>query len=177
MGQGVDPGRGNDRLAQAFAAEGTQVLLLGEAVDRGAYLFVDRAEPQNEQGLREAVRNERGVHLGGYEPPDGEALGTRLRVFRQFQDDAPPTTSRSSTLPTMPILALHHNWGSNTRNGSGVMNKPPLLVVACNFDAKPPILSLTSQLSAYAVKRFGGRCGKRELGAVRGHLRDTGDGD
>jgi len=38
--------------------------------------------------------------------------------------------------------ALHHNWGSNTRSGSRIMNKPPLLVVACNFGAKPVWSSL-----------------------------------
>ena len=33
--------------------------------------------------------------------------------------------------------ALHHNSGSDTRGGSSGLNKPPLLVVACNFGARP----------------------------------------
>ncbi len=33
--------------------------------------------------------------------------------------------------------ALHQKSGSDTRGGSSVLNKPPLLVVACNFGAKP----------------------------------------
>src|SRR4051812_3603110 len=34
-------------------------------------------------------------------------------------------------------LALHQKSGSDTRGGRSALNKPPLLVVACNFGAKP----------------------------------------
>jgi hypothetical protein len=47
MGQGVEEGgKSNDRLAEV-AAEGTQSLL-AKATDRGAYLFMDRAEQEDE---------------------------------------------------------------------------------------------------------------------------------
>ena len=36
-----------------------------------------------------------------------------------------------------PLGALHKNSGPDTRNGSSLLNKLPLLVVYCNFDAKP----------------------------------------
>jgi hypothetical protein len=45
---------------------------------------VDRPEPQAEQGLREADRNERGVRLGGYDASDGKTIGSLMRLFRRF---------------------------------------------------------------------------------------------
>ncbi len=36
-------------------------------------------------------------------------------------------------------MALHQKSGSDTRDGSLVLNKLPLLVVACNFGAKPGV--------------------------------------
>ena len=38
-----------------------------------------------------------------------------------------------------PEEALHQKSGSATTGGSSVLNKPPLLVVACNFGARPPV--------------------------------------
>ena len=43
-----------------------------------------KAGQEDEQGLREANRDERGVHLGSDVASDSEALGPCLRVFRQF---------------------------------------------------------------------------------------------
>jgi hypothetical protein len=34
-------------------------------------------------------------------------------------------------------VALHKKLGSDTRDGGLLLNKPPLLVVACNLCAKP----------------------------------------
>ena len=45
---------------------------------------MDRPEPQAEQGLREADRNERGVRLGGYDASDGKTIGSLMRLFRRF---------------------------------------------------------------------------------------------
>ena len=58
---------------------------LGEEMGSRANVLVDRAEPQAEQGLREADGHERGVRLRGYEPPkSGEEIGSLMRLFRQF---------------------------------------------------------------------------------------------
>jgi len=40
----------------------------------------------------------------------------------------------SNSIPTE--VALHQKSGSYTRGGSSTLNKPPLLVVACNFGAR-----------------------------------------
>jgi hypothetical protein len=55
-----------------------------EAMGGGEDVLVARAEPQAEQGLREADRNERSVRLGGYDAPDGETIGPLMRLFRRF---------------------------------------------------------------------------------------------
>src|SRR5215218_5510695 len=47
----------------------------------GAYLLLDRPQPSDEQGLREAHRDERGTHLHCYEPPNGEEIGWLVRLF------------------------------------------------------------------------------------------------
>jgi hypothetical protein len=44
---------------------------------------VDLSEQTDEQGLREAHRDERSIHLRGDEPPDGEAIGSLMRLFGQ----------------------------------------------------------------------------------------------
>src|SRR5829696_2704366 len=53
----------------------------------GAHLLVVGAEPQDEQRLRKAVRNERSVHPRGDDTSDGEASGTQMRLFRRFRTD------------------------------------------------------------------------------------------
>ena len=50
----------------------------------GADDFVDMSEPEDEQGLRKAVRDGRGVHVRGDDAPYGEAVGPLVRLFRQF---------------------------------------------------------------------------------------------
>src|SRR5215218_11201409 len=49
----------------------------------GAYLLLDRPQPTDEQGLREAHRDQRSVHLRGAEPPNGEEIGSLMRLFAQ----------------------------------------------------------------------------------------------
>ena len=39
------------------------------------------AEPQDEQGLRKAVRSERSVHPRGDDTSDGEASGAQMRLL------------------------------------------------------------------------------------------------
>src|SRR5829696_10526149 len=41
-------------------------------------------EQEDEQGLREAARELGSLHLRGYQPPDGEAIGPLMRLFGQF---------------------------------------------------------------------------------------------
>jgi transposase len=48
-------------------------------------VFLDGPEQEDEQGLRKANRDKRGVHLRGDESPDGEEIGPLVRVFGQFQ--------------------------------------------------------------------------------------------
>src|SRR5215210_549375 len=50
----------------------------------GGHLLVVGAEPQDEQRLRKAVRNERSVHPRGDDTSDGEALSSLMRLFGQF---------------------------------------------------------------------------------------------
>ena len=45
---------------------------------------MDRPEPQAEQGLGEADSHKRGVRLCGDEPPNGEEIGSLMRLFRRF---------------------------------------------------------------------------------------------
>jgi hypothetical protein len=54
------------------------------SVGRREDVFLDRAEQEDEQGLRAANRHERGVHLRGHDPGDGEAFGSCSVVFGQF---------------------------------------------------------------------------------------------
>jgi hypothetical protein len=61
--------------------------LLAEEVDRRAHLFLAIPEQQDEQRLREAAGERRSVHLRCYEPPDGEEIGSFMRLFGQFQSE------------------------------------------------------------------------------------------
>src|SRR5215212_9366627 len=54
------------------------------AVGGRAHIFVVGTEQTDEQGLRKASRDERGVCLRGDESLDGEALGSLVRLFRRF---------------------------------------------------------------------------------------------
>ena len=49
-----------------------------------ADIFLNGSEQENEQGLREANRDQGGVHLRGDESPDGEKAGPIVRLFGQF---------------------------------------------------------------------------------------------
>ena len=49
----------------------------------GAHVCLAFAQPAHEQGLREAVRDERGVRLRGDDSADGEAVGPCLGLFGQ----------------------------------------------------------------------------------------------
>jgi hypothetical protein len=45
---------------------------------------MDRAKPQDEQGLRESPADRGGVHVRGDDALDGEAVGPLMSLLRQF---------------------------------------------------------------------------------------------
>ena len=55
----------------------------------GEDLFMAWPEQEDEQGLRASAGDWRSVYLRGDEPPDGEEIGSLMRVFRQFQREVP----------------------------------------------------------------------------------------
>ena len=50
-----------------------------------AHFLLAGPEPPDEQGLRKASRDERGVGLRGDESLDGEAFGSLMNLLRQFR--------------------------------------------------------------------------------------------
>src|SRR5215208_7014401 len=72
-----------NRLAEAYAT--TRVSSLTSQVGSRAHLLLDRPQPTDEQGLRETCRDERGIHLRGDEPPDGEETDPFMRLFGRSQ--------------------------------------------------------------------------------------------
>ena len=82
--------------AQEWAKEGKKVdwqklmpprgyVALPRQVGGGAHLLVALSEQEDEQGLREALRERGGVRLRGHDPFDGEAPGPCLRISKQFR--------------------------------------------------------------------------------------------
>jgi hypothetical protein len=45
------------------------------------------SEQEAEQGLREAAGKRRSLYLRSYEPPDGQEIGSLMRLFGQFQHE------------------------------------------------------------------------------------------
>src|SRR5215216_8045087 len=83
MGEGVQQRRGRHRFGEAYAGDGPETLL-AEKMDSGAHLRMVGPEQEAEQRLREAAGERRSFHLRSHESPDGEEIGTLMRVFRQF---------------------------------------------------------------------------------------------
>src|SRR5215211_2265273 len=82
LGTGMGQGGQEDRLAVADAAAGVRGF--ASAVGGGAHLLLVRAEQEDEQGLREALRERGGLRLRGNDTAHGEATGTWLRISKQF---------------------------------------------------------------------------------------------
>jgi hypothetical protein len=59
------------------------------------------SEPQDEQGLREVVRHQRGVRLRGDGTFDAEALSSLMRLFGQFLEEffSETRSTEGSNLP------------------------------------------------------------------------------
>jgi transposase len=83
VGQGVGQGGPRDRLAKADAA--ARVRGFAEEVGGGDDLLVALSEQEDEQGLREAVRQRGSVRLRGHDSPHGEEVGPYLRISKQFR--------------------------------------------------------------------------------------------
>src|SRR5215213_6462105 len=83
LGQGVYQRRGEDGLGEVHASVG----LPGAAskVGGGEDDSLDRPEQEDEQGLREAVRQRGSVRLRGNDTFDGEEVSPCLRISKQFQ--------------------------------------------------------------------------------------------
>ncbi len=47
-----------------------------------------RPEPEDEQGLREALRKRGSVRVRGHDPADGEAVGSWLSTFHTVSEGA-----------------------------------------------------------------------------------------
>src|ERR671916_236895 len=82
MDRGVGQGRREGRLAEAHAAEGLSGI--AKEVCSGADILLVGPQQTDEQGLRNAVRQRRNVRLRSHDSSNGEAVGTCLRVSRQF---------------------------------------------------------------------------------------------
>src|SRR5215218_2465173 len=83
LGTGMGQGGQEDRLAEADAAAGVRGSAL--AVGGRAHLLLVRAEQEDEQGLREALRQRGSFRLRGNDTAHGEAIGTWLRISKQFR--------------------------------------------------------------------------------------------
>ena len=66
------------------------------------YLLVVGAEQEAEQGLREATRERRSLHLHSDEPPYGEEIGTLVRLFGQFRKECSPKFAAGACIA--PVL-------------------------------------------------------------------------
>src|SRR5215216_4549721 len=82
LGTGMGQGGQEDRLAEADAAAGVRGS--ASAVGGRAHLLLVRAEQEDEQGLREALRQRGSFRLRGNDTAHGEAIGTWLRISKQF---------------------------------------------------------------------------------------------
>src|SRR5215203_2894548 len=82
VGRGVGQGGSKGRLAKADAA----ARLYGSTpqVVSGKDLLVALSEQEDEQGLREAVRQRGSVRLRGNDTSHGEEIGPCLRISKQF---------------------------------------------------------------------------------------------
>src|SRR5215207_424784 len=77
--EAVGLGAGGPATAPAPGLHG-----LAEAMGGREDVLVGRPEPQDEQGLRAAAGELRGVHIRGYDTAHGEAVSTLMRLFRRF---------------------------------------------------------------------------------------------
>ena len=80
MGCGVGQGGKGGGLAEADATEGFPCPTA--KVGGGAYLRMDKPQPEDGQRLREVVRHRRGLRLRGDDETDGEEVDPRIGVSK-----------------------------------------------------------------------------------------------
>jgi hypothetical protein len=111
-----------------------EALDLAEDVDSGADFRLALSEQEAEQRLRAAAGELRSVHLRGHESPNGEEIGSLVRLFRQFQGEV-------RTMGPMRLLGswtkLLRRYGTRRNQGTSVRrsmpeNSPTPPAVPCN---------------------------------------------
>src|SRR5215207_4105756 len=98
FGGALGSGAGESGRARAAHGGSCKICLL-RAVHR-ANLFMVGTEQEAEQGLREAAGERRSLHLRGDESLDGEAFGSLMKLFRQFQGEVRRTSHPLERLAT-----------------------------------------------------------------------------
>jgi hypothetical protein len=124
MGQRVGQSGSGARSEEVLTPEGTQAVPAA-ALGGGEDVFLAFSEQEDEQRLREAARDGRSPNLRGYEPPDGEEIGSRMRVFKQFQAEVRRT-----------YIAPPH-WSQDRRRAK-IANSSNILSVACVASQSTP---------------------------------------
>ena len=74
-------------MAEADAT--TRLHGIAEALGCGAHLLLAGPEQEDEQGLREVMRNKRSFRLCGDDTSDGEAIGPCIGFSKQFLSGNP----------------------------------------------------------------------------------------
>jgi hypothetical protein len=125
---GMDKGvqqRGNSRRPEVVHAPQRPQALPAEEMGSGANLLMALSEQEDEQRLRASSGELRSPHLRGDEPPDGEEVGSLMRVFRQFPKSvlgssprAGPPFARRWVARDTGSFAPHHR-GGDAQEGAG----------------------------------------------------------
>ena len=98
-----------------------------EEVGGGADLLVVGAEQEDEQRLREAVRQRGSVRLRGDDPFDGEASSPWLRIFKKFRRGSSRNSGRREFSEVrMPTYALPSSDGEQAATNHGKICLAPL---------------------------------------------------
>jgi hypothetical protein len=90
---------------------------------------MNRPEQEDEQGLREAARDWRSLHLRADESPNGEEIGPLMKLFGRFQ--------KVNSRKLRCIAPFEHLWGSLAEVGGlrVISDFPDYLVIPKTGDA------------------------------------------
>jgi hypothetical protein len=86
LGKGVEQRGSPYRPEEAYGGESPEALL-AEEMDSRAHFRLVGPEQEDEQRLRKAAGEWRSLHLRSDESPDGEEIGSPMRLFRQFHGE------------------------------------------------------------------------------------------
>src|SRR5215204_3659190 len=109
LDRGMVQGRLADRLAEA--APTSRLRGSTEALGGGAHLLVAFSEQEDEQGLREAVLDQRVVCLRGDGSTHGETVSPCLGLFGRFHRNC--TKRGSSSAPTASLTGIRRKKEPN----------------------------------------------------------------